>query len=108
MPALDLTGFLYAVSEVCAMYGGSVTSWWRTEARNTLVHGVHDSKHRIGAACDIVYDNGFPDLDKLRRAMVPSACRVIREHDHDHFELLLTMRAPTTVTVGAWTVILAT
>jgi len=73
------------VLSVCRFFGGSITSWQRTEKHNAAVGGVPSSPHLAGCGADVVYDE-VPELQR-----VVDYCRlvglvVIREKDHDHFQ----------------------
>jgi hypothetical protein len=74
---------------VCRTYGGSVTSWWRSPARNRLKGGVRDSLHQQGDAVDVVYDGDPPAIAELVAVAKAYFVEVIREPDHDHFESTL-------------------
>jgi len=54
--------FLERINVLCSRHQGSVTSWWRTEQRNTAVGGHENSKHLYGWAVDIVLDDMRADL----------------------------------------------
>ena len=41
---------------ICAKYGGSVISGWRSHARNKLVGGKDTSLHLIGLAADVRFN----------------------------------------------------
>jgi hypothetical protein len=77
-----------AVLPLCAMYGGSITSWYRTPTRNRMKGGVDNSKHLTGEAVDVAWDGPYPPLDALKRHCAAYGVQVVREpsHGHDHFE----------------------
>lgn len=59
-PAVDPVNalqFIFRVLHLCQTFGGSITSFYRTEARNKLVGGSTDSKHLRAVAADVVLDN---------------------------------------------------
>ena len=48
--------FATAIRQLCQAFGGSVTSWGRTEAHNRAVGGVAGSPHTWWVGADIVWD----------------------------------------------------
>jgi hypothetical protein len=78
------------VNEVCLTFHASVTSWWRTPARNMRVQGVPNSRHLNGTAIDVVYDGGggAPALVTVQELARQHGCVVLRERDHDHFTFM--------------------
>ncbi len=80
------------VAWVCLTYHGSVTSWWRSVARNMAKGGVENSKHLYGLAVDVVYDGPAPPLADLQAVATAYFIRIVREPDHDHFQT--TLEAP--------------
>ena len=85
-----MTAHLYLLAEcidwVCRTYKGSVTSWWRSPERNTAKGGKPNSLHLHGLAVDVVYEGEPPPLVSLEAVALSYAVRVVREHDHDHFQ----------------------
>jgi len=55
--------FLERVVFLCAKHRGSVSSWGRTEKRNTEVGGVRGSYHLLWLGCDVVLDDMRRDPD---------------------------------------------
>ena len=80
---------LICVNEVCATYAASVTSWWRSPSRNMKVGGVPNSAHLHGGAFDVVYDGSVepPSLQQVMKIASKYRCKVLRERDHDHFQV---------------------
>lgn len=77
--------FFTKVDALCALYRCSVTSWWRTEARNAAVGGSPKSKHLGGWAFDLVPDN--PDKhDVLVDAAHALGLWAVNEGDHVHVQ----------------------
>lgn len=74
--------FAHAVDIVLDQFPGSVTSWYRTPKRNKLVGGAIDSKHLLGLAVDVIFDNELPPAKFLRRL----GLRSLVEQDHIHIE----------------------
>jgi len=68
--------------------GCSVTSWVRSKAHNAKVGGVPNSKHVTGQAIDVVWDIAPPPLEKLKPYLLDMEVKLVREKDHDHFEVL--------------------
>lgn len=77
--------FAESVREFCALTGGSITSWIRSQTHNTAVGGVPQSAHRYGLGADVVYDQAQDAIvatDTAKRL----GLRLIREGDHDHLQ----------------------
>lgn len=75
-----------AVDAICRDFRGSVTSWWRSPARNAAKGGVSNSQHQHGLALDVVYEGKTrPSLAQLHPYLSPTM-QLVREPDHDHFE----------------------
>jgi len=64
-------------------YEFSVTSWWRSEARNKIVGGIDKSKHLTGEAIDVVLDES-EDKAKFTEAAKDLGLYVYDEVDHLH------------------------
>lgn len=83
--------FLSDAYTLCRDLDASVTSWFRTPARNSLVGGVPASYHLRGLAVDCVLDHDTPEN---RTAFAHRArqlgLRTIDERDHIHVWLPLT------------------
>lgn len=74
---------------VCGLYQGSVTSWIRSAEHNAAVGGVRTSKHVDGLAVDVKYDSAVPPPYAEVQAMAYQfGCKLVREKDHDHFEVI--------------------
>ena len=85
---MTVTEFTYSIYVLCQLHQCSVTSWVRSEERNTKVGGVAGSRHMIkngGKACDLV-----PDInDKgVREMLIEDAAALgmtaLDETDHVH------------------------
>lgn len=79
--------FWQALTAYCALVGGSVTSYGRTQEHNARVGGVPLSGHLFWLAADVVYDDAtraraLPRADFARRL----GLRLIAESDHDHLQ----------------------
>jgi Peptidase M15 len=84
---MDVGTFATIVFCVCKIFGGSITSWVRSDARNKSVGGVVNSKHKDGLAVDIVLDdpkNNDPCINALRACKL----RAFWDKDHIHAESL--------------------
>lgn len=63
----------------------SVTSWWRTAARNAFVGGSSSSLHLCGLAADLVPDPGLSREALLAHAMNVGLHGIV-EADHVHVQ----------------------
>lgn len=86
---MTIGSFCTIVFAVCKVFGGSVTSWVRSDAHNKAVGGVANSKHLAGLALDVVLDKGGeaeakPCIDALRACKL----RAFWDKDHIHVEVL--------------------
>jgi hypothetical protein len=61
---------------------GTLTSWYRDEARNAAVGGVPRSLHLVGLAIDYVPRRGEWSADSA--ALKAAGLRVLNEGDHLH------------------------
>ena len=68
MGAISLTHFLTDMLILCKTHNGSVTSWIRSEKRNTEVGGVPGSLHVYGYAVDVVFDSDEDRTDGINFA----------------------------------------
>jgi hypothetical protein len=75
------------ITWVCAAFPASVTSWFRSPRHNRSVGGLPDSHHIGGFACDVVYEAARPDLIFLVNRCKAWGVGVVREKDHDHFQV---------------------
>jgi hypothetical protein len=64
---------------------GTVTSWWRSSARNAAVGGVPSSLHLYGLAIDYVPPRSDWRLDE--QTFRAAGLRVLNEGDHLHVSL---------------------
>lgn len=75
-----------AVRTLCQLHRLSVTSWWRSPARNKSVGGTRNSRHLMGLGVDLV-----PDVGESRAEVMATArklgLQVVDEQDHIHIEL---------------------
>lgn len=99
--------FLSAVMTYCALVGGSVSNYGRTQRRNVLVGGVPYSAHRFWLAADVKLDSAltaaqlFNVNERIGKPLpapvaVPLVERVklaarldlflVAEDDHDHLQ----------------------
>lgn len=60
---------------------GTVTSWWRSSAKNASVGGVRNSLHLYGLAIDYVPRRTWREDEAAFRA---AGLRVLNEGDHLH------------------------
>lgn len=81
---MTIGDFAQAMLAYCAVFDGSVTSWIRTQRRNSAVGGMDLSYHMTGLAADVVYDDGPPQIERVQRLASQLGLYVHREHDHDH------------------------
>jgi hypothetical protein len=82
---MSYSEFCAAIAQYCALTGASVTSWWRTPARNVAVGGVTHSAHLVGLAVDVVYDAAPSQAEREQWAR-RLGLRIIAEGDHDHLQ----------------------
>lgn len=77
--------FIYLIGLLRRKYAFSVTSWFRTEKRNSLVGGKPNSHHISGRAVDIVLDD-----EKEKDAFLQEASALglvaINEYNHIHVQ----------------------
>lgn len=82
---VELTTFVSRLALLRTQAAFSVTSWWRTAARNASVGGSPSSLHLIGFAVDLVPDDGVS-----REGLLACALKVglhgIVESDHVHVQ----------------------
>ena len=62
-----------------------VTSWVRSPEHNAAVGGLPNSKHLTGDAIDVVW-TPLPSRDAVAAFCARHGVRLVREHDHDHFQ----------------------
>ena len=67
------------------LYNFSVTSWIRTRGRNTAVGGAANSRHLLGLAVDVVFDNRDEEVPFVETALTLDL-QCIREGDHLHVQ----------------------
>lgn len=81
--------FCAGVRAVLLRWPGSVTSWWRTPARNRAVGSTSQaSQHLAGTAVDVIFDH----QDEIQEDLLVATARehgleAIKEGDHWHLEL---------------------
>mgnify|MGYP001597203895 CR=1 FL=1 len=81
--------FASAVRQIGQKFGGSVTSWGRTNTRSVMVGGFAYDPHTWWLGADMVYD-GFPEFGEVRSFAKSIGVKAIRElhKTHDHFQPL--------------------
>ena len=77
--------FAQAVRQLCQIYGGSVSSWGRTDARSVTVGGFEGDPHTWWYGADVVWDTP-PALDVIVRAAMDLDLQLLREKSHDHLQ----------------------
>jgi hypothetical protein len=84
-PPTTVAAFAERVALLLQRYPGSVTSWFRSPARNAQVGGVPNSWHLLGLAIDVVFDEET-DTDRASGLALRLGLEVHNEGDHYHFE----------------------
>lgn len=84
---MTIANFVLAVHTYCWLFDASVTSWFRSVARNRALGGVPYSAHVFGLAVDVVYDS-TPTVTERHNWGSRLGLRVIVEDDHDHLQPL--------------------
>lgn len=84
---MTLPDFAVAVAQFCAETNGSVTSWWRSPARNVQVGGHRRSRHLTGLAVDVVY-KPYERPAGVEVHAHALGLWLLAEGDHDHLEPL--------------------
>ena len=80
------THFAQALLGIAMAARGSITSMYRTPARNNAVGGHPQSKHMQGLAGDIVLDD--PATEQILMSMADRFnLRVVKETDHYHVQV---------------------
>lgn len=96
--------FADAVRLLCQEFGGSVTSWGRTDAHSKSVGGFAGDPHTHWYGADVVWDeqpSGF--ALQIRQAAYTVGLWVIWEGNHTHFQPRTYPAGPlTTAQVQAW------
>lgn len=82
---LSRTEFYMAVLAICIFFQASMTSGYRTKARNQIVGGADNSKHLNGYAFDIVPDHPS-DSEGIALHARSMGFDVVNEGDHVHIE----------------------
>jgi hypothetical protein len=75
------------VRAYCQATNASITSWGRTEKRNTMVGGHPHSKHLVWLGADCVPDEPVPVAIARKRAAA-LGLKLVREKSHDHLQPL--------------------
>lgn len=86
MQIVDFTTFCHAIRHLGALHAFSVTSWGRTEKRNTLVKGHPASRHMDWLAVDVVLDHPEEHHGLMEDAMALSL-KALNEGDHIHIQV---------------------
>jgi len=80
--------FCAGVRALLLRWPGSVTSWWRSGARNTEVGGVKASQHLVGTACDVIFSALSPEEEGVLVATARElGLEAVKEADHWHLEV---------------------
>jgi len=77
--------FAMACMLVSLKWKASVTSWGRTEKRNTLIHGVPGSYHLLFLGIDVVLDDQKKDL-AFEKDCAKLGITALYEGDHYHLQ----------------------
>lgn len=77
--------FLHSVLYLCERHGGSITSYYRTKARNALVGGHPNSRHLQALGVDVVLDD-VHRTDAFTQEAVDLGLVVVDETDHLHVQ----------------------
>jgi hypothetical protein len=70
---------------ICLRWSASVTSWGRTEKRNSFVHGVPGSNHLLWLGLDVVLDDQKKDID-FEKDCAKLGLQALYEVDHYHLQ----------------------
>lgn len=70
---------------VCLKWDASVTSWGRTEKRNTFVHGVPGSYHLTWLGMDVLLDDQKKNIDFEKDCAI-FGLQALYEGDHYHLQ----------------------
>lgn len=90
----DYLYFCLVVRALATTYHASVTSWWRTRARNDAVGGHTASRHMLGLGADLRPDT-WTDTPRIIAAAHEAGLDAVAEAAHVHVELDTTHAAPT-------------
>lgn len=82
---MNPTEFASRCCLLCLRWSGSVTSWGRTETRNTTVNGVPGSYHLDWLGMDVVLDNQKKNLP-FERSCSLLGISALYEGDHYHLQ----------------------
>lgn len=82
---MDPWGFMWRVVTLCCKWGGSVSSWGRTQKHNKEVGGVEKSIHLLWLGADVILDlmEKNPDFEKDADLV---GLEAIFESDHYHLQ----------------------
>src|SRR5262245_23499415 len=80
--------FCEAVAQIGQEYGGSVTSWGRTDLHAKHVGGFPGDPHTWWVGADMIYDTGPPPMAELTLRARALGLKVLREQGkpHDHYQ----------------------
>lgn len=82
---MNVACFAFLINTLTTIYPASVTSWFRTEARNRDVGGSPDSLHQIGLAVDLIFQRES-DRASFTQAAKRLGLQCVFEGDHLHVE----------------------
>lgn len=82
---MTIEQFAAALHALCHPYGGSITSWGRTNRHNRYVGGVEGSPHIWWLGADVVWDK-LPALGELQVLARSLGLMIVREGSHDHVQ----------------------
>ncbi|MGH8725695.1 MAG: D-Ala-D-Ala carboxypeptidase family metallohydrolase [Burkholderiales bacterium] len=85
-PTALYLAFCLNVRELCLTHDATVTSWWRSGARNRALDGHPSSFHLEGLAADLVPEDPTNKPTLLRHASA-LGLQAVDEGDHVHIEL---------------------
>jgi len=83
---VTIVEFVLHVLALRTRFKFSVTSWGRTQARNTEVGGHVDSRHLSWEALDVVVEPPS-DANELVRVAMKIGLRALDEGDHVHLQV---------------------
>lgn len=82
---MSFIDFCLGILTLSSEFEFSITSWFRSLPRNTMVGGAINSFHLIGMGADIILDE-FEDKENFKRRAQGLGFRVINEKGHIHLQ----------------------
>lgn len=82
---MDAAKFAATIITLKTRFRFSVTSWFRTDSRNSAVGGQPNSTHLYGLGIDVILDD-LSDLVDFRTAAARFDLSVLDERDHLHLQ----------------------